>query len=210
MLGADGVANLVIGRLRDRMPGRVALIRDRYGIDVNALPDIELFKAYEPTSMSVEKWPAVYVEIDDTAGKTGAQRESMQGAYDVYSFRYRVRVYVMARTLTGHLEGNEVEPMIRRYIAAAQEAVIPGLILVADDVHGQHATTDPNTLKQVYGAPQFGQDVAEIIGSARLEFEVKTTEEIEAVPGPLAPPPDGEPAAVLEGIYLFGPGEVIV
>lgn len=183
MLGADGVANLLVERIQSVVPQRLAQIRLRYQVGTDVLPDPEQVLPFEPQQISVEKWPTLFVEVHDTLGKTGTTQQSSGAEIDLFSYRYRCRLYAWCRANDALVDGGAVEQQVRRMLLAIRESLLIKKVLIDDETYGQTARVDPNTVKETYGQP--GTDKAGlIISGAFVEVEILTYESLEAWPPP--------------------------
>ena len=85
MLGAEGVTRLLLGRLYERIPEEVAVIREDAGVTEEDLPDIQEMRPYVPDVQTIERWPSVFVTFVESNPVLGSGRlESSSPEADHY------------------------------------------------------------------------------------------------------------------------------
>lgn len=193
MLGPEGVARSLVGRLVERVPAKLAEIRTRLGVDAHELPNLDAVYATEIDVLAITNFPCMAVVEYDTTGRLGNRQLDIDSVYDEYQYRYRMRVFVWGMA-NGHVE---TDLLRKRMILAAREVLLTDKILHNDDAGGQYAETDAGTLRESFS--DIGERAErQFLGNAYLEFEVVTQERLYVQVAP------AEPAAIFTGLTAVG------
>lgn len=173
MLGPEGVARALVNQLYIRMPGKLAELRARLGVDAYELPDMKTLAPTEIDLRAVNDYPALSVVEYDTTGRLGNQQIDMDAGYEEYIYRYRMRVYVwvMADGKT------EVDLQRKRLVLAVREILLQEKVIHSDDAAGQYAQIDLNTLKESF-SDVGSLTESQLLGGAYIEVEVPTQERL--------------------------------
>ncbi|QDK01895.1 hypothetical protein SEA_VIBAKI_14 [Arthrobacter phage Vibaki] len=171
MLGAEGVTRGMFMHAVEQLPGRMALLRARYGATTSDLPDFASFFADEIATLSIEKFPAIAFVNPGTTGELGNRQTDVDTDFEEYSYRYRVQVYVYAMADTGPATSLAV----KRCALAVREAYLADKILpVGPD---NSAEIDPRSIVESYS--ELDQKDAQYIAAAFVQFEVVTHERLD-------------------------------
>jgi hypothetical protein len=182
MLGPEGVTRGVYLHAEAALPGRLAMLRERYDVDAVQLPDFAAINPDEVQTASIERFPFLAVVVTNTTGQLGNRATDVDASGEEYSYRYNVQLYVYV------LEDNEATTSmnLKRYTLAVREAFLADKILPVDDPH--HAVIDPRTLIESYS--ELDRRDAMFLAASFVQFEVVTHEWLGA-PGSF-----GEPATI--------------
>lgn len=176
MLGAEGISRALFRRVRDAMPARLAMLRQRYGATVHQLPDVATLEPDELDVASIEKFPLVFVYLPDTTGKLDSRQTDMESGYDEYSYRYNVQLYA-------YVVGDDYRAtslQMKRYVLALRELMLADKQIAPEDEGGNYAEIDPSTVRESYS--QVGQGGSKkLIAGAFLEFQIVSHERIESI-----------------------------
>ncbi|QIN94341.1 hypothetical protein SEA_ABBA_12 [Arthrobacter phage Abba] len=176
MLGAEGISRALFRRVRDSMPGRLAMLRARYGATIHQLPDLATLEPDEVDVASIEKFPLVFVFLPDTTGKLDSRQTDMTAGYDEYSYRYNVQLYA-------YVVGDDYKAtslQMKRYVLALRETMLADKQIIPEDDAGDYAEIDPSTVRESYS--QVGQGVSKkLIAGAFLEFQIVSHERIVSI-----------------------------
>lgn len=173
MLGVEGVTRLLLGRLYERLPAEVAVVREDAGATLADLPDVEAMRPYVPDVATIEQWPSVYVtfvETNPAVGSSGRLERSSPEA-DHYQYRYRNRAYVFAR---GETQA-QTDLRLKRYLLALRQALIRHKQLTEFETDGPHARIE-STLRETMSDVGLDPTSNRYIGGAYIEVDVITTE----------------------------------
>lgn len=176
MLGAEGISRALYRRVRDVLPGRLALLRTRYGATLHQLPDVGALEPDEVDVASIEKFPLVFVNLPDTTGKLDARQTDMESGHDEYSYRYNVQLYA-------YVVGDDYRStslQIKRYVLALREAVLVDKAIHPFDADGNYAEIDPATMRESYSQVGNGGS-SKMIAGAFLDFQIVSHERLESV-----------------------------
>lgn len=180
MIGPEGVARSVAGRLRDKLPAKVVELRARYQAPAREFPDIspENIHPTERDVIGMGQFPAVLVSMLDNVSRTGSNRVTeATGEWDEYEYRYRVRVWL-------YVTGDDYGPT-----ALARMRLLLGIreALISDRVLGRYGEDrvdlDHHSLRESFDEGLVADDAGKLLGVAAVEFEVKTTERYYYAPG---------------------------
>ena len=182
MLGPEGVTRGVYMRALTDLPGRLAMLRERYEATPAQLPDFAEIYPDEVQAASIEKFPILAVVVTSTTGQLGNRQTDVDATGEEYSYRYNVQLYSYV------LESNEADTSrnLKRYTLAVREAFLADKILPVEDPH--HATVDPRTLIESYS--ELDRRDSMFLAASFVQFEVVTHEWLGA-PGSF-----GEPATI--------------
>jgi len=175
MLGAEGVTRGMFMHAVDQLPGRMAILRERYGATLDDLPDVapDSFYPDEIPALSIEKFPAVAFVNPGTTGELGNRQTDVDAGYEEYSYKYRVQVYVWAMADTGPATSLAV----KRTALAVREMYLADKILPVGPDHS--AEIDPRSIVESYSALEQPAD-SQYIGAAFVQFDVVTHERLDA------------------------------
>ncbi|WNN95965.1 hypothetical protein SEA_HIRKO_13 [Arthrobacter phage Hirko] len=179
MLGAEGVTRGMFMHAVEQLPGRMALLRERYGATVDELRDFASFFPDEISTLSIEKFPAIAFVNPGTTGELGNRQTDVDGTFEEYSYRYRVQVYVYAADDTGPATSLAV----KRCALAVREAFLADKILPVGP--NNSAEIDPKSIVESYS--ELGENDNQYIAAAYVQFEVVTHERLDYV-NPFAGP----------------------
>lgn len=172
MLGAEGVTRLLLGRLYERLPEEVAVIREDAGVTEEDLPGIQEMRPYVPDVQTIERWPSVFVTFVESNPVLGSGRlESSSPEADHYRYRYRNRAYVFAR---GETQA-QTDLRLKRYLLALRQALIRHKQLTEFESEGPHARIE-STLRETMSDVGLDPNSKRYIGGAYTEVDVITTE----------------------------------
>lgn len=175
VLGAEGVSTAIVTKLREHAPAKITQLRARYGADTATLPMPASLHSTAKDTLSIEEYPAIVCTTVDTTGRIGNRQLSSDGEFDVYQYKYRMRVFVF---VTG-ADTEDTDLLRKRFVLAVREILLTNLILV--DGAGQYALMDPNTIKESY-SDVAKNDAEQLFAAAYLEFEVTTAESLASFP----------------------------
>ncbi|QGZ17115.1 hypothetical protein HYQ19_gp016 [Arthrobacter phage DrYang] len=196
MLGAEGVSRALVYRLQERMPEKLAELRNRLGVDGHELPDLTAIYPHEISIRAINAFPCASVVAYQTTGRVGNRQFESDSGYDEYSYRYKMRVF-----LWGMSNDHVATDLLRKRLAlAAREVLLNDKIF--HNQQDQYAEIDPQTLLESYS------DVGSLaenqyLGGVYLELEVATQETLVAFQGV----PSEEPPVITPGIRLVAPGD---
>jgi len=173
MLGAEGVTRGMFMHAVEQLPGRMQLLRERYGATADDLPDFASFFPDEIATLSIEKFPAVAFINPGTTGELGNRQTDVESTFEEYSYRYRVQVYVYATADTGPATSLAV----KRYALAVREAYLADKILPVGP--NNSAEIDPKSIVESYS--ELDQKDNEYIAAAYVQFDVVTHERLDYV-----------------------------
>jgi hypothetical protein len=190
MLGPEGVTRGLFLHAVANLPGRMGILRARYGASTADLPDFANYYPDEIGTLSIEKFPALAVVVSGTTGELGNRQTDVDATYEEYSYRYKVQLYAYAMGATGP----ETSQKIKRYTLAVREAFLADKILPVGDTDA--ATVDPRSLVESYSELDMSKD--QYIAASYVQFEVVTHERLDAIN-----PFGTDPAAVELGAGLL-------
>ena len=177
MLGAEGVSTAIVEKIRAHAPAKITQLRARYSADAATIPMPASLHSTSKDTLSIEEYPAIVCTTVDTTGRLGNRQLSSDGEFDVFQYKYRMRMFVF---VTG--PGTEATDLLRkRYVLAVREILLTNIIFV--DAGGQYAELDPNTIKESYSEVAENDD-KQLFAAAYLEFEITTAESLAAYPVP--------------------------
>jgi len=179
MLGPEGVTRGVYLHASNKLPGRLAQLRTRYGTDPASLPDLARIYPHEVQTLSIERFPALAVVVPNTTGQLGNRQTDVDATGEEYSYRYPVQLYSYA------VADDEAATSlaILRYTLAVRELFLADKILPVDAPH--RAVIDPRTLIESYS--ELDKRDAQFIAASMVQFEVVTHEWL-AAPGDFSQP----------------------
>lgn len=181
MRGVEGVVGAVLTRLQDGMPGKLADLRDRYGVADNSLEDITRWLDHEPDDIAIDKPPMVVVTELTSDTVDGPMRVTGDGGGgSVYVLRYRVTVFAWARGRTYDTTTRNR----RRYALAVRELLLqaPGLGPTQDP---GAIRLRPESLVETYSEVARDGQTREIIAGTALAVAYDSEEYLEALLPPL-------------------------
>jgi hypothetical protein len=173
MLGPEGVTRGMFMHALEQLPGRMAMLRARYGATLADLPDVatDSFFADEISTLSIEKFPAVAFVTPGTTGELGNRQTDVDSTFEEYSYRYRVQVYVYAAGDTGP----ETSLAVKRLALAVRETYLTDKILPVGEEDS--AEIDPRSIVESYSA--LDQNDSQYIAGAFVQFDVVTHERLD-------------------------------
>lgn len=177
MLGPEGVSRALIARLVAEYPAVVAAFRTRYAAAPEDIPDILRVYPAERDVLSIESFPAVFVTESETTGKLDTRQLDATGESDLYSFRYRKRIFIF---VTGDAT-DALDLLRKRLILATREILLTNKILY--NTGGQYAVIDGNTVKESF-SDTVADNANQFLSGAYIELEVVTEEVLAAFPAP--------------------------
>ncbi len=173
MLGPEGVARALVGRMSQRMPAKLAELRTRLGVDAYELPDLDAVYPTEINVLAVGRFPCIAVVEFDTSGRVGNQQTDMGSGFEEYLYRYRMRVFVWGMA-DGHVE---TDLLRKRLALSVREVLLQDKVIHNDEAGGQYAEIDPKTLRESFS--DIGAvDEQQVLGGAYIEVEVVTQEQL--------------------------------
>ncbi|ALY09862.1 hypothetical protein SEA_ROSIEPOSIE_16 [Arthrobacter phage RosiePosie] len=196
MLGAEGVSRALVYRLLERVPGKLAEIRARLGVDADELPELAAIYPHEISIRAINAYPCASVVAYQTTGRVGNRQFESDSGYDEYSFKYKMRIF-----LWGMSNDHVATDLLRKRLAlAVREVLLNDKIFYNEN--SQYADLDPDTLLESYS------DVGSLaenqfLGGVYLELEVSSQEILVAFQG--VPNPD--PATVIPDFSAVGEGD---
>lgn len=175
MLGTEGISRAVFRRVRDDLPGRLTILRQRLGIEVAALPVIQTVTPDEVDVLSIESYPAIFVVMPDTTGKIDNRQTDSAAEWDEYSYVYNVSLYVY---VTGSTY-KETSLRLKRYMLAVREMLLANKIIHPMDDDGNSANLLPESLQEKYSnvVPESGK----LLTAGEFVFQVRSAERITTV-----------------------------
>jgi hypothetical protein len=177
MLGPEGVTRGLYLHADANLPGRLAILRARYGTDAapGNLPDFATIYPDEIITRSIEQFPALSIVIPNTTGQIGNRQTDLDAMFEEYSYRYTVQLYsyVLGDTPAA------ASLAIKRYTLAVRESFLFDKILPVAD--GNDATIDPKTLVESYS--ELDTRESQFILASVVQFEVVTHERLDAPAG---------------------------
>lgn len=172
MLGVEGTTRLLLGRLYERLPEEVRVVREDAGATEEELPSVQQMRPYVPDVATIEQWPSVYVTFVESNPVQGSGRlESSAPEADHYRYRYRNRAYVFAR---GETQA-QTDLRLKRYLLALRQALIRHKQLTEFESEGPHARVE-STLRETISDVGLDPNSKRYIGGAYIEVDVVTTE----------------------------------
>jgi len=174
MLGAEGVTRGMFMHAVDQLPGRMAILRERYGAPADDLRDFASFFPDEISSLSIEKFPAIAFVTPGTTGELGNRQTDVDAMFEEYSYRYKVQVYVWTIGDTD----TATSLAVKRYALAVREAYLADKILPVGP--NDSAEIDPRSIVESYSALDQNAD-SQYIAAAYVQFEVVTHERLDAI-----------------------------
>jgi hypothetical protein len=175
MLGPEGVTRGLFLHADANLPGRLAILRARYGTDAAGLPDFATIYPDEIIARSIEQFPALSIVIPNTTGQLGNRTTDVDAAFEEYSYRYTVQLYAYVIGDTPAA----ASLAIKRYTLAVRELFLADKILPVSD--GNDATIDPKTLVESYS--ELDTRESQFILASVVQFEVVTHERLDAPAG---------------------------
>lgn len=180
MLGVEGVTRLLLGRLHERLPKEIAVVREDAGATLSDLPDMQEMRPYVPDVRTIEQWPSVFVTFVESNPVLGSGRlEGSTPDADHYRYRYRNRAYVFARGDTHP----QTDLRLKRYLLALRQALIRHKQLTEFESPGPHARIE-STLRETMSDVGLDPNSKRYIGGAYIECDVIATEGIGPHVGP--------------------------
>lgn len=175
VLGAEGVSTAIVKKIRAHAPGKITQLRTRYKADKATLPMPASLYSTDKDVLSIEAYPTIICTTVDTTGRIGNRQLSSDGEVDEYQYKYRMRIFVYV-TGTDHAD---TDLLRKRFVLAVKEILLTNLILVDGD--GQYALMEPNSIKESY-SDVGANEAKQLLAGAYLEFEVTTSESLDAYP----------------------------
>lgn len=176
MLGAEGISRALFRRVRDVLPGRLALMRAATGATLHQLPDPAQLEPDEVDVASIEKFPLVFCYVPDTTGKLDSRQTDMTADYDEYSYRYNVQIYA-------YVVGDDYRAtslQMKRYVLALRETMLVDKGIHPEDDGGNYAEIDPATMRESYST--VGQAASKkLIAGAFLDFQIVSHERLDSI-----------------------------
>lgn len=175
MLGAEGITRLLLGRLYDRLPKEVEVVREDAGAAERDLPPIAVMRPYVPDVATIESWPSVFVTFVETnpVGSGSARLETSGVTADEYQYRYRNRAYVFARGETQP----ETDLRLKRYLLALRQSLIRHKALTEFGSEGPHARIE-SVIRETMSDVGLDPESKRFIGGAYIEVDVIATESL--------------------------------
>jgi hypothetical protein len=97
MRGPDSVRNAIADLLTAALPRKIPLLREAFGVDQGALPDLDVMSSGEMPDSALTSVGKSWVEVVNPRLLPGVQRVDIDPAgYPVYRMRYGCRIYVWA------------------------------------------------------------------------------------------------------------------
>lgn len=181
MNGPEGAATNVVAWLTTRIPARLRVLEQRYGLPAGGLPDPVKVLDHERGPIPMEHWPSVYVL---SRGMGGMQLVDVRDdSSEIYQVTYGIRVLVWVRA-----EGYEAVDLLRkRYILAVREALLerkqltPAATYGSGDLGSPTAQTmiAPETMREDYS--EVILDSGRTIAGAYLDVNVLVTEVLDPI-----------------------------
>lgn len=175
MLGPEGIARALVGRMHQRLPDKLAELRARLGVTEYELPDV-LADNIHPTEvdvLAIGQYPCIAVVEYDTSGRLGNQQTDMDAGYEEYQYRYRMRLFAFGMA-DGYVE---TDLLRKRLILAIREILLQDKIMHDDVTGGQYAEVDLNTIRESFsdvGAVTESQ----LLGGGYIELEIVSQERL--------------------------------
>lgn len=175
MFGTEGITRGLFRRLRDDMPDRLALMRERYGASLAALPDPASLHPDEIDVLSIEKFPALMVYLPNTSGRLDNRQTDQDAGFDEYSMRYNAQIYIYVSAA----DHASTSLLIKRYTLAVRECLLTKKLLIPDTGDGDTAAIDPRTIREDYSSISMSPS-KKLIAASFVELQVVAHERLEA------------------------------
>lgn len=177
MLGPEGVSRALVDRLVTEFPDTIAGFRTRYNADEYEIPSVLHVYPTERELLTLMDFPAVFVTELETTGKLDTRQIDADGEEDLYSFRYRKRIFLFCAG-----DATDLVDLLRKRLAlATREILLTNKILYKQD--GQYAWVDGNTVRESFSEVS-ANGSGQFLAGAYIELEVVTEELLSAYPPP--------------------------
>jgi hypothetical protein len=175
MLGPEGVARALVGRLHERLPDKLAEIRARLGVTAYELPDV-LADNIHPTEadvLAIGQYPCIAVVEYDTSGRLGNQQTDLDAGHEEYQYKYRMRIYAFGMA-DGYVE---TDLLRKRLILAIREILLQDKVVHNDVAGGQYAEVDSNTLRESFSDVGSVEE-SQLLAGGYIEVEIASQERL--------------------------------
>lgn len=177
MLGPEGVANLVVARLRADVPPKLAELRTRLGVTAAELPDVrpEHVRWAEQDTASIEQFPMLVVTVLGTGIDQGPVSFHGSGTSNAYSYRYLLSIFAWSRGRDrAHTQRSQW-----RMALAVREVLLAKRPMTPTIVGPDYLTLDPNELREDYSDVE-QNPARQWLAATRIDLQLVSEERLAA------------------------------
>lgn len=175
MYGHEMVSRDLKRRMEARLPHVLRYLRWKRNATLEALPNPAMVLPYYMPDTDVDAYPTVCVtELDTPTGLTGSRGIDQGMEYDLYTYRYPIRVFIHVRGT----DYGDTELQLKRYLTAVRMVILENVILTNNDEAS--VTMDPVTITEAFDTA-FEDAARQVLSTGWVGVVLESTEPINAV-----------------------------